>query len=80
MFISAGYVHEVVSPKSLLVAVDNHKPSLAIDENILDIVNNKDVYKRQVLIVLIKKHGIFVVVKNLMLILKICLLYTSRCV
>ena len=41
VFISAGYAHELVSSGSLLVAVDNHKPSLAIDENILDIVNNK---------------------------------------
>lgn len=41
VFITSSYVNELASPESLLVIVDNHKPSLAIDANVLDIIDNK---------------------------------------
>lgn len=41
VFISPLRAQELTHANTLLVIVDNHKPSLAIDQNILDIVRNK---------------------------------------
>lgn len=41
VFISPLRAQELTHTNTLLVIVDNHKPSLAIDQNILDIVRNK---------------------------------------
>lgn len=41
VFISPLIAQELNQAKTLLVIVDNHKPSLAIDRNILEIVTNK---------------------------------------
>lgn len=40
VFIPATVVPEINTNKTLLIVVDNHKPSLAIDKNVLDIVKN----------------------------------------
>ncbi len=41
VFISPQRVDDFKRPHSLLISVDNHKPSLAIDGNVLDIIQNK---------------------------------------
>ena len=41
MFVSPARVNEYVQPGTLLISVDNHKPSLAISEALLDMVENK---------------------------------------
>ncbi len=41
VFVSPARVNEYVQPGTLLISVDNHKPSLAISEALLDMVENK---------------------------------------
>ena len=41
VFVSPARVSEYVQPGTLLISVDNHKPSLAISEALLDMVENK---------------------------------------
>lgn len=41
VFITPARINEFNHSKTLLVNVDNHKPSLAIDANALDIIKNK---------------------------------------
>lgn len=40
VFIPSSAVSEIKTSKTLLIIVDNHKPSLAIDESVLDKINN----------------------------------------
>lgn len=41
VFVSPNYARELITSESLLIIVDNHKPTLAIDENILDLISKK---------------------------------------
>ena len=41
VFILPQRVHDFIHEKSLLICVDNHKPSLAIDSDVLDLIQNK---------------------------------------
>ncbi len=41
VFISPARAYDFLHPNSLLICVDNHKPTLAIDDTLLDMIQNK---------------------------------------